>query len=215
MLAGASAVAAAPPLRRRMFGAAELHAFEETGYCIFRGVLPQHELAALRGLVEQHVDTRVAELVAEGVAPQSHTAEALEQRWGSVVRDCLRARGDSAELPEFLAHTHWGAPTGRLNARDSGGPYLLLHKAIHELYTSEALVSIAAALLPSARALRAHGDYWFRPAIAKGAFPEAAALADQTTAFPLHQDACVPQSGCTARRFLTETLTVCWRALVS
>ena len=52
MLAVRSAVAAAPPLRRRMFGAAELHAFEETGYCIFRGVLPQHELAALRGLVE-------------------------------------------------------------------------------------------------------------------------------------------------------------------
>ena len=168
-------------------GAEERREFSEAGYCIFRGALPLRIVDALRELLEQHVEARVVELVEAGVAPQPHWAAPLEQRWGRVVRDSLRAAG--AKLPEFLAHTHWGAPTGRGNARDTGGPYPLLARAIHELYTSDELVSIAASLLPSARALRAHGDYWFRPAIAAGAFPEAAGLAERTTAFPLHQDA--------------------------
>ncbi len=168
-------------------GVEEQRAFAEAGYCIFRGVLPLYVVDALRGLLEQHVEARVTELVETGASPQDHRTAPLEQRWGRVVRDSLRASGGN--LPNFLANTHWGAPTGRFNARDSGGPYHLLDRVIHELYTSDTLVSIAAALLPSARVLRAHGDYWFRPAIAAGAFPEAAALAEQTTAFPLHQDA--------------------------
>jgi hypothetical protein len=43
-----------------------------------------------------------------------------------------------------------------------GGPHHLLDRAVYELYTSPALLAVARALLPSARRLRSHGDYWLR-----------------------------------------------------
>ena len=162
----------------------ELRRFADTGWCIYRGALQPAALQPLRALLEQHVDARVAELVEEGVAPHAHASAPLETRWAMVVDDAVRAgpAGWRDDPPEWAAQGNWGAPTGRHNARGTGGPHLLLHKAIHELYTSPELVAIASALLPSSASLKAHGDYWFRPHITGG-------LNSSATTYPLHQDA--------------------------
>lgn len=157
--------------------------FREKGYVVLRSLFSPADLLPVRRLIAEHVALRIDELVESGEVDQAetHPGEGLDSRWATVAEDYLAKQPTTAtSLPAFLAQGNWGGPTGRLNLRGGdGGPHVLLDECVYDLYRHPQLLTVVAALLPSALAVRAHGDYWFRPAVA--------ALASATQ-YPLHQD---------------------------
>jgi hypothetical protein len=127
-------------------------AFARDGFCLLRGILDEAALAPVRAFVAEHVADSVAALQAAGHVTATHSDAPFEERWARVSDEVIAMNGGDDE--QLGVTTNWGPST-----RGHG----LLREAVHQLYTTPALATAAAALLGCEEEIWGCGPYWVRP----------------------------------------------------